>query len=1546
MNLKENKFRHSRGKSDTDFHQEKKILDGANISIATLRDSIFRDFQRSQKSLDIFRRKSDIQENPPKKKQNPKKFLYVGDYNRTLTEKSSINNNSDKSLLVSLLEKVLLFKRDLDIYFFGQKMKCLKFHLDNISMIIKRYIQNVKKQLIKECPDLKEHKIIKLLNSYIDVINSFLDTQPNYFYREVKDIFLNQLDKNRIDMINIFQEVEHNNFIGTNYSLKKYLLTNKNYILGFISNITQSILFSLSQLYYETDYYSLIISSLALKIVFGIISYIDQEKYELNVSITDKIRDFKILHIIEHLINLAKNFYKTDSKTDLNYYKGINSLSKFMLNNIVEYIPKCTALKISKNIQKDDESLFREFSKYKSYKNYLFIIKSSTNKQLLKIFKIYYNSKLIFWKNILFQLKDNKIDKLCCRICEGKIPLNEFILHVNYCKEKQDVSEKNHEHKKRMKHYLKLLELYRIKITAGPLGSKKHNIFVQSQEINDILKQLNNKAFIQSNDLKLGQKTEFANNFIKTLIHIYAHENDKTIEDYENKKGQTNYLWNICYLSLIIYLCNKFNNNNDEEISDIFGNIFSMLLQKSINILLLLYINENIDKNHEIVELENYSEDKPKCSKPIIKKSKKNILSKLRQLYTPSFKKEIMLLSSKKRNIPHEKKLSGNSKLSFFQKLLNKYKTNLSLNNAMFSSKHVINYDFENSFNSISLNTNSKAELIKKIYKENTPIKTNLRISTKENIDSPSYFNKKINNTFPSFLELKRNNNINIQKEANISLFKINNYIKNRNKSKQNLPLNSNFENENENNLSKILSSENSNNQEENVENSLNDSTVSLRRNSSRESLNSLNSSSLSSIDSDNNTGNMSPIPIFDEKNNNKEIKPIKSKFCIKINNEIYSDKNNKEYENYKEDNEEISITDLKEKIDLDSDLEFETKESRGKKLESKEEENILEETKSLNYDFFIDNESHNCSKEKLSKIFEKSSSEIAQKKFNEKICKLLRELLFFKEEENKKDNNKDNKHIYLKMNNPYNNNISENLNKNISYKKVNTFTDFIKKNLLSEQYNNQKENNKINDNENNEKNKLAKKCYNINFEADISPIHLSDKYSNIINKPINCIQNINEEEKNNMSDLKNTPNIEQENDLAVCRLPNRSLKISNFKLILPLAKGGYGSVSLYKKISTGDFYAIKSVNINSMKEKNLSKTLKQEQNILKEINNDYIVNSYFIFKDKKNYYYAMEYLPGGDVFKLLSSIILPESAIKLILAETILGINYLHKIHIIHHDIKPENILITKDGHFKLSDFGLSKTMKEDFNYDSYIKNFQNIEFMHKSTELSFDEDGNETSQAVGTLNYMAPELFTDEYPEGPNIDYWSAGVVLYELYSFKLPFEGETQEETRKNIIEMRINWDNLLNDDIKKQYENIDDGIDLIKKFLVKNPCERWGDNHLKDIKNHPFFKGLNWDNLQKTKNAAVMKYLKKVVEETNKKIKEQMEKNGNKDINDNDKNNLPCELDYNLENEDISNFHERLDNLTKRNNELIRMKFKKKEYHFNEIKAKDSLFMDLK
>jgi serine/threonine protein kinase len=399
--------------------------------------------------------------------------------------------------------------------------------------------------------------------------------------------------------------------------------------------------------------------------------------------------------------------------------------------------------------------------------------------------------------------------------------------------------------------------------------------------------------------------------------------------------------------------------------------------------------------------------------------------------------------------------------------------------------------------------------------------------------------------------------------------------------------------------------------------------------------------------------------------------------------------------------------------------------------------------------------------------------------------------------------------------------------------------------------------------------------------------------------------------------------------------------KFSNFKLILPLAKGGYGTVGLYKKISTGDLYTIKSVDINKMKERKLSKTLQNERNIMKEISSDYVVTTYYLFKDKINYYFVMEYLPGGDVYKLLSSIFLPFSTIQLIVAETLLAVNYLHKKNIIHHDIKPENILITKNGHFKLSDFGLSKTINEKGRKLTDEENLigKSSECSSSSSLKDFDHDDNKIE---GTLFYMSPELFTGDFPVGKSIDYWAIGIIIFELFTFKVPFEAGNEDETRQNIINYNINWDPMYSEEVEKHYKDyIDSTVDLIKKFIFFNPNQRWGDNDLEKIKNHDFFKGFDWANIKSIKSTTVLSYLKKIVEENNKKIKEFNKGNGVENYA-----NILCEenLTYDEEN---NRFSQRIDNLQKRNNELIKMKFKKKEIKIeeNDINLKRSLFFDL-
>ena len=252
------------------------------------------------------------------------------------------------------------------------------------------------------------------------------------------------------------------------------------------------------------------------------------------------------------------------------------------------------------------------------------------------------------------------------------------------------------------------------------------------------------------------------------------------------------------------------------------------------------------------------------------------------------------------------------------------------------------------------------------------------------------------------------------------------------------------------------------------------------------------------------------------------------------------------------------------------------------------------------------------------------------------------------------------------------------------------------------------------------------------------------------------------------------------------------------------------------------------------------------------------------------------------------------------------------------------------------MSDFGLSKTLSENGefeNEETHVKNLRDfVEF--KKFSSNFGDDENENKDAVGTLNYMAPELFTDKFPHGSGIDYWAIGVLIFDLYSYSLPFEAKTQEETRNNIINLNIDWNKLINENIKKVYGNIDPAIDLIKKFLKENPADRWGDKNLDEIKKHKFFEGFNWKDVQNIKNDTIKDYVKQKVKENNNKIKQlnikNKEKKENLEKNNNFEDGYPSVIEINLtENEEKHFFTERLDNLNKKNNEIMKKKITKED-----------------
>ena len=171
MNYKLYKIHHSRGKSDTNFYQEQNILNGAYSSLNVLRVSIVSDLTYAS-----YRRA----------KKSSKKALDNNSMSEEEKEKDKEKDSEDSSKkILTLIERVLLFKQELDDYFFQNKIHLIKFHLNIISSIIIKNISDMQQELIKAYPILRSSNIVRLLGNFSDIMSTFIETKPQDFYKEI-----------------------------------------------------------------------------------------------------------------------------------------------------------------------------------------------------------------------------------------------------------------------------------------------------------------------------------------------------------------------------------------------------------------------------------------------------------------------------------------------------------------------------------------------------------------------------------------------------------------------------------------------------------------------------------------------------------------------------------------------------------------------------------------------------------------------------------------------------------------------------------------------------------------------------------------------------------------------------------------------------------------------------------------------------------------------------------------------------------------------------------------------------------------------------------------------------------------------------------------------------------------------------------------------------------------------------------------------------------------------------------------------------------------
>jgi serine/threonine kinase 38 len=306
-------------------------------------------------------------------------------------------------------------------------------------------------------------------------------------------------------------------------------------------------------------------------------------------------------------------------------------------------------------------------------------------------------------------------------------------------------------------------------------------------------------------------------------------------------------------------------------------------------------------------------------------------------------------------------------------------------------------------------------------------------------------------------------------------------------------------------------------------------------------------------------------------------------------------------------------------------------------------------------------------------------------------------------------------------------------------------------------------------------------------------------------------------------------------------RQRRKRMSVYDFESIAIIGKGAFGEVRVARNKNTGEVLAMKKMVKSEMIFKNQVMHVRAERNVLAIADNSYIVELKYSFQDENNLYLVMEYLPGGDLMNILmKKDILPESEARFYIAETIAAIESIHKLNYIHRDIKPDNILIDKYGHVKLSDFGLCKHAQVIEKYNK-IKKLNDEDFRKlASKSIEFKRNRVLAFSTVGTPDYIAPEVFGKSgYNEA--VDWWSVGVIFYEMVVGYPPFYADEPSLTCQKIL----HWRKTLH--IPKQAGLSKEASDLIKK-LICDPEDRLGSRGVEEIKAHTFFRGLDWNRLR--------------------------------------------------------------------------------------------------
>ncbi|ERN04221.1 hypothetical protein AMTRI_Chr08g168380 [Amborella trichopoda] len=327
-----------------------------------------------------------------------------------------------------------------------------------------------------------------------------------------------------------------------------------------------------------------------------------------------------------------------------------------------------------------------------------------------------------------------------------------------------------------------------------------------------------------------------------------------------------------------------------------------------------------------------------------------------------------------------------------------------------------------------------------------------------------------------------------------------------------------------------------------------------------------------------------------------------------------------------------------------------------------------------------------------------------------------------------------------------------------------------------------------------------------VSQSVSLSKLTLNDKEGIIENKMIEVPHEVCE-------GLSEVDSIEKPVALGESQvIKTQGVGLENFEVMKMVGQGAFGKVYQVRMRGTSEIYAMKVMRKDKIMEKNHAEYMKSERDILTKVVHPFIVQLRYSFQTKYRLYLVLDFINGGHLFfQLYQHGLFREDLARIYTAEIVSAVAHLHANGIMHRDLKPENILLDEDGHVMLTDFGLAKQFEENTRSNSLC----------------------------GTVEYMSPEIIFGKGHDKA-ADWWSVGILLYEMLTGKPPFMSGNREKIQQKIIKDKIKLPRFLTSEAHS----------LLKGLLQKDVSKRLGSGPggSNKIKGHKWFRTINWKKLE--------------------------------------------------------------------------------------------------